>query len=180
MDKEKINSIIRQLKKDTRFKKLETSFAELPAYRLPVKDLAEEIETIHMGRVTRRLKAKSTSLMHDLVAGMLDDGSKRSRLTEIIVACVRTQKHLDDALERLESYFMYEYGTLLYSFKTKAEREKFLQHHVLHPFLKYSSKLASIRLRAELIVTDIDKFSYTYRNLVEAAKLLNAPVGTQL
>lgn len=171
MDKQELVLLKKRLTKDKRMVKLHSNFQELPQYRLPLKDLYEEVETIHKLRKTRSLNSKSKSLVQDLIKGMLDDGSKRSRLVEILMVCVKTTKQLEDTLVDLEGYLLMEYGGQIYGLKTKGERSQFIETHVFRQYRQYITRMGVVKDAAEFVIVDIDKFAYTYRNLIEAAKL---------
>lgn len=171
MDKQELVSLKRRLNNDKRMKKLHDNFANLPQYQLNLKELYDEIESLHKIRKTRTLNSKSKSLTQDLIKGMLDDGATRSRIIEILIVCVKTIHQLEDTLTDLEGYLLMEYGSSIYGIKTKAERSQFIEAHVFRQFRQYITRLNIVKTTAEFVVGDIDKFAYTYRNLIEAAKI---------
>jgi len=176
VDKPELVSLKRALLKDKRMLKLHDAFTTLPQYQLNIAELYDEVKTIHALRKTRQLNTKNKNFIRDLIDGMIDDGAKRSRLVEILMVCVKTIRTLEDTLESLEGYLLMEYSTKLYQLKTKGERADFIKHHVFQPYLKYSKRLSTLKDAVELVCVDIDKFAYSYRNLVEAAKLSSTKV----
>lgn len=174
MDKVDIDHLVRRIRKDERIKRLEKAFADLPQYNLPDKEMIEEIQNLHTLRKTRSLHSKSKSFVQDIIDAMLDDGAKRGRLVEITSACFKTIHQLKGALDDLEGYILYTYGAQMNGLRTKGEREQFVYHHVLKRFHKYVRKIERVYESAKLVIEDIDKAGYNYRNLVEAVKLLKS------
>lgn len=174
MDKVDIDHLVRRINKDERIKRLHKAFGELPQYNLPDKEMIEEIQDLHTLRKTRQLNRKSKSFVTDIIEAMLDDGSKRSRLVEITSVCFKTIHQLRNALDDLEGYILYTYGSQMNQLRTKNEREQFVYHHILKPFHKYVKKIERVYESAKLVIEDIDKAGYNYRNLVEAVKLLTS------
>lgn len=170
-DKQDILRIKRTILKDKKVKRLSKAFDELSQYNMPTKKLIEEIESIHMTRKTRHLEKESSTFVQDITEGMLNDQASRSRLTEILMGCVHVIRNLENSLESLEGYLQVEYATQLSSIRTKGERTSFLQHHVLSKYHKYIDKVSRVKEAAELVMVDIDKAGYVYKNLIEAVKL---------
>lgn len=170
-DKQTLLRIKRTMRKDRRVKKLDTAFADLHEFNLPIRALYEEVESIHKVRKTRTLDRHSDTFTHDVVEGLLDDTAKRARLTEILVMCVKVLSNLKDTLGSLEGYMIIEYATELRSIPTKGERTNFLSHHVLSKFHKYVGRVERIKAMTELVMVDIDKASYAYSNLMKAIQL---------
>lgn len=178
MDKQDYVLLKRKLISDKRMKHLHEAFTTLPHYSMPTKELMEEVTTLHTIRKTRGLnskKVRNSTFVQDLIDGMIDDGSKRSRLVEILMECVKTIRVLDDNLDDLQGYLLLEYSHLIGSIRTKGEREQFIETQVFTKYRKYSKKLRNLKEACEFVIQDIDKFAYTYRNLVEAAKLVASP-----
>lgn len=170
-DKQDLLRIKRRIQKDKRVRRLETAFDRLPEYNIPIKDTYEEIERIHMTRKTRHLDKSSGTFVQDVTEGMLDDQSNRSRLTEILMSCVHALKNLSSSLDTLEGYLMVEYADELSAIRTKGERSDFIEHHVLSKYHKYVDRVSRIKEAAELVMIDIDKAGYMYKNLIESVKL---------
>lgn len=174
MDKVDIEHLVRKINKDKRIKALHNNFSELPVYQLNEAELTEEIQNLHTLRKTRILNRRSKSFINDIIDAMLDDGSKRARLVEITSVCYKTLHNLKNTLEDLEGYILYEYGSHMNGLRTKHEREQFVYHHVLRKFHKYLKKVERVYEAAKIVVEDIDKAGYNYRNLVEAVKLIKS------
>lgn len=170
-DKQDMLRIKRIITKDARLKKLDVSFENLPQYNIPVKNIFEEIERIHMTRKTRHLNRKSASFVQDITEGLIDDQANRSRLTEILMSCIHTMRNLNSTLDSLEGYLLVEYAAQLSSIRTKAERVGFIQYHILVKYKRYIDRVQRVKEAAELVIVDIDKAAWMYRNLIESAKL---------
>ena len=170
-DKQDLLRLKRLLLKDKRVRKLEDAFDRLPEYNLPIKTVYEEIERIHMTRKTRHLDKSSGSFVSDVTEGMLDDQSNRSRLTEILMSCIHALKNLNASLESLEGYLLIEYADQLGTIRTKGERANFVEHHVLSKYHKYADRTSRIKEACELVITDIDKAAWMYKNLIESIKM---------
>jgi len=170
-DKQDLLRLKRLFANDKRVKKLDGAFDRLPEYNLPIKTVYEEIERIHMTRKTRHLDKSSGSFVGDISEGMLNDQANRSRLTEILMSCIHALKNLKATLDSLEGYLLIEYADQLGSIRTKGERASFMQHHVLSKYHKYVDRTERIKEAAELVIIDIDKAAWMYRNLIEAVKM---------
>lgn len=170
-DKQDMLRIKRVILKDKKVVRLEKAFSELADYNLPFRDMYEEIERIHMTRKTRHLDKSSSTFVQDIMDGMINDQSSRSRLTEILMSCVHAGRNLSSTLETLEGYLSIEYADQLRSIRTKGERVSFLRHHVLSKYHKYIDRVDRIKEAADLVMTDIDKAGFVYRNIIESVKL---------
>lgn len=181
MDRQELVSLKRRLNSDKRMAALHKAFSTQEQYNLPLKELYEEVTTLHTIRKTRALKqSRNETFVQKLMEAMIDDMSKRSRLVEILMLCVKTIRTLEDLLEDLEGYLLLEYGNLLYSLKTKGEREQFIKTQAFAEYLKYTKRLHKLKEACEFVIVDIDKGGYTYRNLVEAAKLSTGTKHSEL
>ena len=170
-DKQDLLRIKRLIQKDKRVKKLDRAFEQLAEYNLPIREMYEEIERIHMTRKTRHLDKSSETFVQDVTDPMLNDQASRSRLTELLMSCIHAKRNLENTLENLEGYLMIEYADQLSPIRTKAERTNFISHHVMSKYHKYIDRVARIKEAAELATVDIDKAGYMHRNLIEAIKL---------
>jgi hypothetical protein len=158
--------------KDKRAKRIKQAFDTLPEFNLNCRELNEEITTIHAVRKTRGLDRRSDTFIQDLINGMIDDQAQRSRLVEILMVCVKTIRNLEDTLDSLSGYLQMEYSEQIASVaKTKAERSSFIENQVLRKFRKYVAKVDTIKETTALVITDIDKAGFVYKNLIEAVKL---------
>lgn len=171
MDKQDMLRIKRMILKDKRVLKLDRAFSQLAEYNLPLRDMFEEIERLHMTRKTRHLDKQSETFVQDIVDGMINDQSSRSRLTEIMMSCVHSVKNLEQSLDMLEGYLLLEYSSTLSNIRTKAERQSFMRHHILTKYRRYVNRVNRVKDAAELVITDIDKAGYYYKNLIETVKL---------
>lgn len=172
-NKQDLERIKRKVNKDKKLTKLNERFDSHPSYNLPVRELYEEIENLHMTRKTRQLKRNSDSFTQDLMDGMLQDQSVRSRLTEIIMTCLSVTKSLRETLDNLSGYISVEYADELSILRTKAERTNFVDKHILATYYKYVRRVEKLRESAELVIVDIDKAGFNYKGLIEAAKMVS-------
>lgn len=170
-DRQDMLRIKRLILKDKRVQRIERAFEELAEYNLPIKDMYEEIDRIHMTRKTRHLDKSSETFVQDIIDGMLNDQSSRSRLTEILMSCIHASRNLSSSLETLEGYLQIQYADQLGAIRTKAERTSFIEHHILSKYHKYIDRVTRIKEAAELVMVDIDKAGFVYRNVIEAVKL---------
>lgn len=170
-DKQDLLRIKRKLREDKRVEKLDRAFRDLPEFNLPMRDIYEEIKTIHALRKTRTLNKGSSTFTQDIVEALLDDQAYRARLTEIMIMTVKAIRNLEDTLDSLEGYLMVQYGAELSTIRTKGEREKFIEHHVLTKFSRYMDNAQQLKESAELVIVDIDKAGFMFKALIEAVKL---------
>lgn len=179
MDKSDIERMQRRLSKTPEFQKWEKLFKTNTDFQLPLKELMEEIQTYHTIRKTRTLM-RGANFLNDLIDGMIDDGAKRARLVEIKMAVLRASRRIDNVLDDLEGNFLHNHSDILNTIRTKTERSSFIRSVIFSSFRKYVNRLNMVNEAADLVITDIDKFAYTYRNLVETAKLTQAKVDVHV
>lgn len=170
-DKEDLLRIKRRLQKDKRAQRLKDSFDRLSQYNLPLRELYDEVERIHMARKTRHLDKRSDTFVQDVTEALIGDQSDRGRLSEILMACVNVIRELEDALENLEGYMLIEYATEMSAIRTKSERSTFIRQHVLNTFHKYVQRVSRVKGAVEIVIVDIDKAGFMYKNLIEVVKL---------
>lgn len=171
--KEIVKAVKRLLVNDKRFLRLKEAFETLPAYNLNTDEIEEEILHMHESRKIRRLRKQlgGAGFIDEVVKALLQDQEIRSRLTEILVACLGSTRKLEEACKAFESYAIVEYSDRLSALGTKGERQQFIEACLL-PFYRYLRVLEKIQLKARLVIEDIDKSAYTLKNTIEAVKLI--------
>lgn len=168
--KRDIQSIIKEMKKDAKFKRLRTAFDTLPMYQLPIETLITEIESSHKIRKIRRLNPEDPKFVDALIQANVNDQATRSRMTEIMMTCIRASTTLEAALEALSNHLLITYSEQLRGFRTKEERKKVIDI-ALSSFTKYVSKVITLRDLAQFVVNDIDKGNWSLRLTVDALKI---------
>jgi hypothetical protein len=171
MSIESLQYLRKTIRKDPRLMRLDAAFDELPEFSLNANELYEEIKRIHMVRKTRHLDRRSKTFVDDVTEGLLDDQAHRSRLSEILISCVQIIRNLENTLESMEGHLLMEYDDLLREIRTKGERQTFVRTNVLNKYLRYVDRIDRVKQTAEIIITDIDKAAWMYRNIIEAVKL---------
>lgn len=171
IDRQRLAHIRKLIRRDKRLSDLEDRFNNLPYYQINGKELHAEIKRIHMVRKTRQLNRKSKTFVGDITESLIDDQAHRSRLTEILMECVKIIRNLENTLESIEGHLLLEYSELLSEIRTKSERESFIHHNILKEYFKHIEKVERIKQVAEFVIVDIDKAGYMLKNLIEAVKL---------
>lgn len=174
--KEQLAAIRRRVKKDKKYRRFNDLFESNPNFAMPFEDLHEELTALHTTRKTRHLRRRKNSMSfgHDLVDGMLQDQAARSRATEILAQCVKVTDGMKEMLTNLRDYLSVEYSSMLKVIGTVAERKAFIEN-VMRPFYQFLNQIETLQQHCNLLITDIDKANYTYKNLVEVLKVLVRP-----
>lgn len=172
-DRQIVKSIKRTIKNDDRYKKLKRAFIDLPEFNLNTDEIDEEITSLHESRPVRRLRSKleGAKFVDEIIKSLLKDQEVRSRLTEILVGCMRTEHKLEDALIAFSQYVQVEYADQLNSIRTKGERASLIES-CLRPFYKYLGIVSKLQTKARVVIEDIDKSAYALKNTIEAVKLI--------
>ena len=174
-----VKSIKRTIKNDDRYRKLKKAFIELPEFNLNTDEIEEELLSLHQSRPVRRLRSKleGNKFVDEVIKALLKDQEVRSRLTEIMVGCLKTESKLEDALVAFKHYVLVEYADQLSAISTKAERSQIVDS-CLRPFEKYLVTIANMQTKARTIIEDIDKAAYAMKNTIEAVKLITHKSAT--
>lgn len=168
--KEQLSYLKKKLRTDDRFVRLKTVFGSLPEYRMTFEDLHEEVDLMMTTRPLRSLTRKD-NFVDNIVESMLTDQQYRSRTTEILMSCVKTEKNLSRSLGHLKDYLLTEYHPDIYSiYKTKADREAFVDG-ILRKFSTFLDKIDELRQRCVLLTGDIDKAGYMFKGLLESVQI---------
>ncbi len=170
MVKRSLTMIVKEMRKDERYKRLRGSFDSLPMYQLPVDDYVKEVETLHQMRLIRRLNSTEPKFVDELIKANTNDQSIRGRLTEIVMQCVKASSSLSDAVDAMRYHLLISYGDELKSIRTKEERVQIV-NMALITFTKYTQKIDVLKEMAQMVVVDIDKGAWALRSSIEALKL---------
>lgn len=168
--KRDLTKVIDKLKSDKRVERLFTMFDELPVYKLPIKQLKAEIETIHSVRASRFLNQHDPKFLEKIIDASIDDSSKRSRLVEISLQCFKSGNSMSEALEKMRRYLLMTYSDDIYFARTKDERLHIVDT-VLEPLFRFVAQTQAISKMADMVISDIDKTGYSLKLNVEAYKI---------
>lgn len=91
--------------------------------------------------------------------------------------CYRAESSLDEAIQPLKEYLILKYGPEMSFVRTKDERSK-LVDMALRPLLIFTSKVRIVRELANMVVSDIDKASFSLQRQIDIYKLTNKPERT--
>lgn len=175
MNKEDLEHVRRLVKRDSKYKKFKQNVESNPNLQIPFEELHEELERLHKTRSLRSLNRKDKNFTSSLVDAMIQDQRTRSRCTEILAACIAITGGYQETLTNLRDYLLLEYGGRMSTGRTTKEERRQFMENVLRPFFRYIHKVEQLREHAKYVVEDIDKAGYTFRNLVEAVKMLGKP-----
>ncbi len=175
-DRQLTSSVKRIIKGDARYKKFKEAFESSGYYALDVIELEKEILFLHETRVIRKMRdfRGSPNYVDNVIEAVMMDQSIRSRLTEILVACITVESRLKDGLKKLTDYISVEYSTELSKWRTKDERKTFVETILRNPY-SYREKVEVLRMKIEIIVTDIDKAGFALKNTIQALELVVKP-----
>ncbi len=165
-----LKPIILKMQEDPKYQRLRNSFDTSETYRIPFDELLKEIETLHKMREIRRLNTEDPAFVDQLIKANTNDQSIRSRLTEILMRCVRAGTSLSSAIEALKHHLLLTHGEILKSYRTKEERQYVVTMSLL-PFVRYTTRVTALRESAQLVIADIDKGAWAIRTSIEALKL---------
>lgn len=179
MTKEEMKALRRTIKKDKKYLRFREMFEGNPAFSIDFESYHEELQRLHTTRHTRQLRRKSKGFTESVVDAMLQDQATRSRCVEMLGECIKISSSMEDTLVNLRDYLLSEFSQQLKRVGTQTERKSFVES-VMMPFYEYISDVQTLEKSARLVVDDIDKAGYTYRNLVEAIKILSRPEQVSL
>ncbi len=166
-DYSQLKDIIRE---DNRYKRLKESFDENKLFHMPIEQYLKEVESAHQIRPVRVLNPSDSHFVDKLISANTSDQSTRSRLTAIMMECVRASSTLQAATDSFREYVLMVYAEDLKSLRTKDER-MMLINATLSPFLRYVTKVNTLRDTIKLVVDDIDKACWSLKLSVEAYKI---------
>ncbi len=140
-----------------------------------ISDWTAELERLHSSRSSRRLMLKRSITPDDIIKVNLEDLATRSRIVEILLTLGKRYRLLEKALSAVYGHLTTTYPAeidALVTGRTKGERQEFVEA-VMKEGWDTQSKLDLLKANALMIVEDIDKGSWTYRNLVEMVKIVS-------
>lgn len=180
MTKEELAAIKRIIRKDKKFQRMKELYETNPAYSIDFEGFHKEISTIHLTRNTRSLRRKkSNQFVENVIDAMLQDAAGRSRIVEILGQCVKIGTSMEKTVSNVRDYLLSEYTVVLRKLGTQTERKYFVES-VMRAFYEYLSQIETLEKHARLVVDDIDKAGYVYKNLIESIKILTRPEQTHL
>lgn len=160
------------LRKDSRFKKVVKFFSTL-AEEISVVGFQDEIRRLHKTRAMRSLDRSSKAFLDKIVEANLQDQAYRSRLAEIQLDCTRTLAQYEPIIEDLVSYLYVEYlDTIKPFFTAKQDRMEFL-NSLCKEQVTFLREIRSVLEGCRIVIEDIDKAGYMFKNLIEATKIVH-------
>lgn len=172
MYSEELKRVRKVIRRDAQFKKVNKFFERL-SDEISVVGLYEEIQRLHKMRSSRSLERTNKGFLDKIVEANLQDQSYRSRLAEIQMDCVRSVSKYQPVVEDLVLYLHAEYlETLKGFFSSKADRLEFLQS-MCKEHAKFLRNIESVEEAAKIVIQDIDKAGYMYKNLIDAVKIVH-------
>lgn len=129
-----------------------------------------EMETMHQGRKSRTLAHKSISTKR-LVDAVLQDASYRSRCVEIMMVVNKASRMLLSATEAIRGHIFSKYKPYLANYRTKAERDTYVNNILKEAVAKLADYERIIEM-AKYIIEDIDKMSWSARNILQGLELM--------
>jgi hypothetical protein len=175
MHREELDVLKRKVRKDKKYLAFKENVRENPNLQLPFESLHAELDDMHKLRAVRTLRRKSDQFTQKLIDAMINDAQYRSRCVEISASCLAISTTFEETLNNLRDYLIYKYFSKYVSGRaTKEERRQFMES-ILTTFYEYIRRVKHLEEHTKLIINDIDQTGYTYRNLVEAVKLLGRP-----
>jgi len=178
--REELKAIRKKIRQDERFQQFLKNFRGNPAYQIPFETYHEELQRLHTTRLTRELKRKkSRSFPEKALDAMLQDQATRSRCAEILGECSKISSAMERTLSKLRDYLLSEYGGYMKIVGTVAERKAFVEA-VMRDFYDFFDEVKTLEKSAGIVIEDIDKANYMYKNLVELIKVLSRPEQVML
>lgn len=173
MVRQSASEVLRSLKKDSRFRRLNDAFNELPIYRIPIDNLLDEIEHLHKTRPVRTLNPEDGKFVDRAISACVRDQSIRSRCAEINVMCIKARSSLEKATTKLREYMLIRYSSDISMFRTKEERVIVI-NTAMSTFLQFIHRVSTIEACTAVIIEDIDKAAWMFKGIVSAYGLHNA------
>lgn len=158
------------MRKDVKYKRLRSTFATHENFRLPLDSLMDELKLLHQERKVRRLNPTDPQFIDKVIEANLNDQAARSRITEILVRCVRSHTLLSSAVESLRYHLLITYSENLKSFRTIAERAQIV-NMTLKTFETFLTDVSVLKESAQLVIGDIDKAQWSLKAIIDALKL---------
>lgn len=178
--REALKAIRSTIKKNPRYKQFLENFRGNPAYNINFEEFHEELQRLHTTRLTRELKRKkSRSFPEKVLDAMLQDQSTRSRCAEILGQCTKISNAMERTLSKLRDYLCAEYAGYLKTVGAQGERKAFVES-IMRDFYDFYDEVKTLENSARIVIEDIDKANYMFKNLVEIIKVLSRPEQVML
>lgn len=169
---EELKRARKHLRKDTQFKRV-ARFFDRVSDEISTEGFYDEIKRLHKMRSSRTLDRKTKAFLDSVIEANLQDQSYRSRLAEIQMECARVLAKYEPIIDDLVSYMHAQHlETIKGFFSAKADRIEFLQS-LCKDHNRFLREVRSIEDAAKIIITDIDKAGYMFKNLIEAMKIVH-------
>ena len=174
-NREALKALRRIIKKDKRYQQFLEGFRGNPAYQIPFDEYHEELQRLHTTRLTRELKRKrSRSFPEKVCEAMLQDQATRSRCAEILGTCTKITTAMERTLSKLRDYLMSEYGDKMKMVGAQAERKAFVEA-IMREFYDFFDEVKTLEKASLIVIEDIDKANYMFKNLVAIIQVLSRP-----
>jgi len=173
--REQQKAIRSTIKKNKRFQQFLENFRGNPAYNIDFESYHSELQRLHTTRITRELKRKRSRAFPEKVCeALLQDQATRSRCAEILGECTKISHAMERTLSKLRDYLCAEYASYLKSVGAQGERKAFVES-IMRPFYDYFDEVKGLEKAAQIVIEDIDKAGFMFKNLVEVIKVLSRP-----
>lgn len=174
-NREELKAIRRIIKKNQRYQQFLENFRGNPAYNIDFEEFHEELQRLHTTRLTRELKRKRTrSFPEKVCEAMLQDQSTRSRCAEILGQCTKISGAMERTLSKLRDYLCAEYADTLKRIGAQGERKAFVEA-IMRDFYDFYDEVKTLEKASSIVIEDIDKAGFMFKNLVEIIKVLSRP-----
>jgi hypothetical protein len=135
-----------------------------------ITSLEEEINTLHLTRLTRKLSSGAVTIIK-LNKAITTDMQVRSRLIEVRCSIRNNLISLVTAIEVGSNHVQSTYAANLRSTCSTAQERKQAIDTIFERYIKLRVRIECLLDNLDSIIKDIDQSSYHLRNLVDIAKL---------
>lgn len=136
----------------------------------------KECLALHASRTARNLYGKGQFNPSKVADAQTIDMNARSRMVEIRVKAKANLSVIEKAVKAMKHHISSSYSTELAAYRTKDQREAFLNNLLRKAQRTIDEGEALIEL-IDFLLKDLDQTSYGLKNLVEVLKLLNENAG---
>jgi hypothetical protein len=164
------------LKEDGDFKKFRNIIKHV-AETNDLEELEKEARRLHSGRPARSLAGKTPGAQL-LLEAELQDGSNRSRLSQIRVDMEKMTGVVEEALDAIRAHIQWRYGVYLPAGGTKSDRQLHLNKY-LRKGVKLQSDIKTFATMLDFYITDIDKMAYKLTNTKDILEMIYSSKGAQ-
>lgn len=139
--------------------------------QLNTTNLLDEIQNIQGIRVASRLDSSSDNLIQQLIKNSSQNAAFRSRIAEIVFVATRSKFLIEKKVERLKRLLSLEFSEeLLQVFRTASDRAMLVEE-VVKDLSMYVDSIKHLTEAATVILSDIDKNSWSEKLVLEAVTL---------